>query len=188
MKTNDGFTLIELVVVTGIVVGISTIMGAVLYSTLKGTETTRANTAIAQNGNYAMSIMSENIKRAKRVTEVGGSADFQQCTEEGLVSDSIQFQMADGKHITLQCDDAAGVVETFDVESGSSTQLTESNSNVTLVPGSCKFTCFQKTMFNPPRIQIEFSLGQPDQSQPGQIIPKSTTLFQTVVNIRNYGD
>lgn len=185
-KNQRGFTLIELLVVSGILVAVSGIIGGILFSTLRGTETTRTKTLVSQNGNYAITSMSEIIKRARGITGVytgtPPSEEFTDCTSspEGT---HMSLQMPEGQEIELTCNyqDLNKIAST-----SASTDVTYNLTNDTLntIPGTCKFTCTQASEFMPPRVKIEFQLGRVDSD--GEIVPNSVETFHTQINIRNY--
>lgn len=186
MKNTAGFTLIELLVVSGILVAVSGIIGGILFSTLRGTETTRSKTLVAQNGNYAITSMSEIIKRARNITGVytgtPPSESFTDCTSspEGT---HMSLQMPEGQEVILTCNyDDRNVIASTSASTGVTYNLT--NDALVTTPGSCKFACYQSSQFSSPRVEIQFTLGRLNGD--GDIVPNTEESFHTQINIRNF--
>lgn len=184
---NSGFTLIELLVVSGILVAVSGIIGGILFSTLRGTETTRSKTLVSQNGNFAITTMSEIVKRSKSVVDVytgtPSSDPFVGCTNspEGT---HMSLQMQEGQEVILTCNyDDLNIVASTSANTGTTYKLT--NESLITDPGSCKIACYQTSPFASPRVEIQFRLGI--MNGEGDIIPNTVEGFQTQINIRNYG-
>jgi prepilin-type N-terminal cleavage/methylation domain-containing protein len=185
MHKSSGFTLIELLVVTGILVAVSGIIGGILFSTLRGSETTRSTTQIAQNGNFAMTSFSEVIKQSRQVVNVYEDEpleNFRDCTNSPTGT-HITLRMPDNKEATLTCnhDDEQKIASS---SAGRSYFLVENSLRTT--PNSCKISCYQSSVFSAPRVEIQFKLGQVDNS--GTIVEGTDELFQTQINIRNFNN
>ena len=186
MINNRGFTLIELVVVSGILVAISGIIGGILYSTLRGSESTRSKTLVAQNGNYAISSISELVKRSKSVVAISNGEptedtekNFVDCTGEPSGT-HLSLMMPDNKKVLLTCnsEDSPGRL------ASSSAENTYYLTDQSLVTGTCAITCYQASSYSTPRVKIEFSLGRAKGD--GGMIENTEELFHTQINIRNY--
>ena len=188
IHNNKGFTLIELLVVSGILVAISGIIGGILYSTLRGSDVTRTKTVVSQNGNYAMTSMSEIIKRSKAILGVYPGPPpttpedpFVDCTgsPEGT---HLSLLMPDNKEVLLTCD-AQDPAHTI---ASSSAENTYNLTDESLVTNACSIKCFQSSPFSTPRIELKFELGKDDGS--GNIQTNTGELFQTQINVRNYNN
>jgi prepilin-type N-terminal cleavage/methylation domain-containing protein len=184
-RNDSGFTLIELLVVTGIFVAVSGIIGGILFSTLRGSETTRTTTQIAQNGNFAMTALSDVIKQSRQVVNVYEDEpleNFVDCTNNPTGT-HITLRMPDNREATLTCDHN----EEHKIAS-SSAQRTYllTDSNVRVVENSCKISCFQPSAFSAPRVEIQFGLGKADSTN--GIVEDTSEHFQTQINIRNFNN
>lgn len=188
LKHNAGYTLIELLVVSGILVAVSGIIGGILISTLRSTETTKSRTQITQSGNYALSAMSELVKRSKDVVNVGDGeiADFTGCAvDPPPTGESITLLMPEGRHVILSCTEQPQRIAS---RSGDVTYYLTSD-DLTLVEeeedaGRCSFTCNQSSRFSAPNIDIRFKLGQREGTS--GVHEDTVESFQTQINSRNF--
>ncbi len=187
MKKANGYTLIELLVVSGILVAVSGIVGGILVSTMRSSEVTRSTTQIAQNGNYALSSISELIKHSQDVSAVWNSnnsypTNFAGCAgESSPEGDSLALMMPEGQEVQLTCSHSSGRVAST---SGSMTYYL-TNRELAVVQGSCKFVCNQNSAFSPPRIEVKFELGIRDGTT-NNVLDGSSKVFQTQISSRNY--
>ncbi|HRN96505.1 MAG TPA: hypothetical protein PLD54_03615, partial [Candidatus Levybacteria bacterium] len=150
---------------------------------------TRSKTLVAKNGNYAITAMSEIIKRSRSVNGVFPDlppddprfrSGFTDCTAAGgIEGDHLALKMTDSNEVILSCNyDDSGKVAS---KSGATVyNLTDQS----LITDTCKITCHQSSSFSAPRIEIEFSLGIADGG--GGIAENTKAVFQTQINIRNY--
>ncbi len=178
-SSKKGYTLIELVVVAGILVVISMLVTGVLYSILRGSSKSTVTNNVAQNGNYALSTMTNIILTSNDIVTVGLEPDFSNCTTP-QTGTSITMKRVDGGETTLIC--AGGLIASQSA-TGDKVDLINA-STVALVGGTCSFTCTQPNLYAPPVIDIEFSLSDKGDSQFAENI--SSALFQTRVLLRNY--
>ncbi len=182
MKKNEGYTLIELLVVSGILVAVSGIIGGILISTLRSSDTTRTKTHIAQNGNYALSAMSELVKRSKNVTGVGEIQNFVDCVNETPPQgESLTLLMPEEKEVVLFCENDTKRI----ASSSGETTYYLTGDDLSIVEGSCSFKCHQTSRFTPPRVEIMFQLGKED-GVTGEVDENTVELFQTQISSRNF--
>ncbi len=153
LQRTRGYTLVELVIVMVLVLVIGGMITQILVSTLRGSNKTQANNAVAQNGNYAMSIMSDLILNAQSFTSILPltPTPATTCAGTAIKGNSVTIQNFDGGVTTFLCDDANKTI------SSNSASLLDT-SQVALVTGSCSFTCSQTSVYSPPRIDISFKL------------------------------
>lgn len=184
MKKNlkqRGYTLVELLAATAIIVIVSGLIIGVLYSTLRGGNKTRVINDVAQNGNYALSVISNTALLASSVTKVGG-VDITDCSTPKSGT-SIEFKNADGSLVSFSCDIATSSIAS---SSANTTTYLIDNSSVKIDPATCDFTCKQ-TNNNPyanPIISASFTVSQRNASSSFENAASST--FNTSVTIRNY--
>ncbi|MFA6518670.1 MAG: prepilin-type N-terminal cleavage/methylation domain-containing protein [Candidatus Shapirobacteria bacterium] len=99
-KNRRGFTLIEMVVVTGIIGLMMVAVTGILLSSLQARNLTRMTDLLSANGNYALEEIRKNLLNANKETVVcpvgvGSSLSF----------DSVR----DGEETLLKCDNAGRV-------------------------------------------------------------------------------
>jgi len=186
--TNHGFTLIELTIVLGVFIIIGTIIVSILGTTFRGNTKTRVTNDISQNGNYALSIMTNLLLNSQRFDSIVPSFDNCStnpnptcCSPTGTTGKSITFQGLDGGTTTLTCQDTGSDPALFRISSNSAS-LTDP-SIVKLSPDdTCYFVCTQVNEYSPPRIDIMFTLLGADVSVgEGQ----ASANFRTSVSLRN---
>ena len=187
-KSNKGYTMIELLTVIGILVVVSGIIAGVFYSTLRGTSKAKITTTVAQNGNYALSVISNVIIASNAVTAIGqltqtSDPPFTDCTASPI-GQSIDLRGADGTSTTLSCN--GGVDGTISSGSASLIDNTQVKINTT-DSANCYFKCIQSAnnSYNIPVIEVGFTLSD-KQSSNSFFENKSSGIFKTSVSLRNY--
>jgi prepilin-type N-terminal cleavage/methylation domain-containing protein len=176
---KKGYTLIELVVVVGILVVISSLVTGILYTTLRSTTKTTVTTNVSQNGSYALSTITNIITSSSEVLDVynGEPGDFSDCTDSPQGS-SIELQRLDGGITTLACTDDTIASKSAE---GSFNLL---NTEAVQTTANCSFTCKQSTVYDTPVIEINFSLI--DKSTSSFKEDQASADFNTSVVLRNY--
>ncbi len=166
-----GFTLIELLVATALIITATTIVVAILTSSLRGVNKTTISEEVRQNGNSAIGRMSRVLQFAESFQDssTDGLAYTPACTT-GVNYQSIRIKSG-GLLRTLSCQnlslDASPLIDTAKVQ---------------VVAGSCRFTCAQDNSNVSPVIGIYFSLSEAVTSTP----EKSALInFSTTVKMRN---
>jgi len=171
---SKGYTIIELLAVISILVILAGIISGILYSTLRGSSKTRITTDVAQNGSYAIGVMSNILAASRSVTKVDG-ADITDCTTLKTGS-SIAVKSIDGDEITFAC---SGINI-----SSNSVSLINTN-QVQLKADSCSFSCQQKSTdsYSIPIVSVEFTI---EDKNAVLFENKSSSAFRTSVSLRNY--
>lgn len=175
---KKGFTLMEILIATGIVAGLSIVIVQLFLSTVRSNAKTEIIKETKQNGDFALSVMERMIRNATSVTS----------TCDGTAQNSITFVNPDETETTLQCKDSSGIAR---IESlgPPSTYLT--GSNVTL-GATCDdlspkiFTCDASSLGLPSAVTISFQLQQISTS--GDNFETSTATFKTRINLRNISE
>jgi len=159
---SRGFTLIELLISITIIMLVGTMIIVVFFSVLRGTNKSQVLISIRQNGNFALSQMSREIRQAEQAV----------CS---LSSDSVQITSARDQSVTTyQCTPT-------NISSGSSFLLDETQ----VRPMECSFTCGIRPPLDIPSVTIRFSLTSAgDTSLPEKQLV-SPTIFTTTVLLRN---
>lgn len=164
MKRQSGFTLLEMLVVTGLIALLGVVFSSSFFSILKGTSKATVTTEVRQNGDYALSVMEQLIRNAKPTPSCGGS------------------------FVTITGND--GGVTTFACTTGVGGKLTSNSSSLTTTSVrvlSCSFNCLPASAISPAGVSLSFTLSQ---NTPLGVSPRpqeqSTQSFQTTVFQRNY--
>ncbi len=181
LKKQKGYTLVELLAVTAIIVIVSGLIVGILYSTLRGGNKTRIISDVTQNGNYAISVIANTALNARSVTQVNG-VPINDCTtlRQGT---SIQFEEENGNLITFACSLASQSIAST---SGTTTNDLIDTSAVKVDPATCTFSCAQNNAnpYSNPIIKIVFTVSQKSN---GNILENSaTSTFNTSVTMRNF--
>lgn len=171
---TKGYTIIELLAVISILVILSGIISGILYSTLRGSNKTRINSEVTQNGNYAISVLTNIISSSRSVTKISG-VNIQDCTASPSGT-SISLTNIDGDEYAIACNGN-------NISSGSASLI--NTNQVQVRPDSCHFYCNQKAAdpYAIPIIGVEFII----EDKSAQLFEnKSYSLFKTSVSMRNY--
>jgi len=163
---NNGFTLIEMMMVVG-VLGILAVLGSgAFFSILRGSIKAKTLQMVKQNGDYAISVMERMIRNARAL--VGPTSD-------STVS-SITIKNPDGGTTTFSCE---GDLSTIASNGASllSNEVKVSDCNI------FKVTVGQPGI-KPAVVEIKFTLTQSGTtSRSGE---QAEVNFQTTVSLRNY--
>lgn len=159
---QGGFTLIEIVVATGILSTVGLIAAAIFFSSLKGGAKTEILKEVKQNGDFAISTIERMIRNAREITST--------CEETGTSQASISIVNPDWQTTTFDC---AG------------TRLASNSSYLTsekLDVSDCSFTCWSQ-LKGQKKIEITFTLSQSG----GLVRPeeKAEATFKTTVYTRS---
>jgi type II secretory pathway pseudopilin PulG len=178
---KNGYTLVELLAVTGIIVAISGLIAGILYSSLRGGNKSKVTNDVSQNGNYALSVISGTILDARAVTKIGGTA-ISNCTLTPTGT-SIEFQRQNGSLIEFLCDIQTNSIAST---SGQTTTYLIDNNSVKVDPATCSFTCKQANSdpYASPIVDIVFTVSQRQTTSAFENVAAST--FNTSVTMRNY--
>ena len=177
--------MIELLTVIGILVIVSGIIIGILSTTLRGSEKTKITTSVAQNGNYALSVITNAILSSYAVTGIGNATStsnppFADCTSSP-VAQSISLKSTTGEEITFACandtiaSNGASIVDTSQVKIDTSSTST------------CSFKCIQpaNNPYDIPIVEISFTVS--DKKESGAFLEnKSSGIFKTSVSLRNF--
>lgn len=178
-SNNQGYTIVELLAVTAIIVIIAGLIAGVLTSTIRGGSRTRITSDVSQSGNYALSVMSNTIISSESVTMVGGAA-YSDCTGSPSGT-SISLKQNDASIITFSCSN-----NTIASQSANMPAPISLIDNDILIAQACSFTCRQDNndSLAIPIIDISFSLKQ--KANPANFESKSSASFSTSTSMRNY--
>jgi len=176
-----GFTLVEILVVVGILGIIAVVASTIFFTTIRSSSKTKTLTKVKENGDYALSVMERLIRDSE---EVITNSDNQTC-QAGM--NKIKLLRLDGTTVEFACVNKG----TADGQIASnSARLTSSEIKV----DSCSFDCScpaaypncigEGTKFYPKTVTIKFTLSQVAATvRPEE---QATVNFQTTVSTRNY--
>lgn len=187
-NSNKGYTVIELLTVAGVLVVIGGILTGIIVSTLRGTNKTQTSNAIAQNGNYALSVISSILISSDAVVGLHDTTgqildEDDDCTSQP-VGTELDLRRIDGGITTLICAN-----ETIASASASVTVGLLDTSEVRIDTSdmdACYFKCVQQPgdPYSAPSIEVGFTLTQENTSSSFE--NRSSADFKTSVKLRNY--
>ncbi|MBI4091695.1 MAG: prepilin-type N-terminal cleavage/methylation domain-containing protein [Candidatus Levybacteria bacterium] len=171
---REGYTIIELLAVISILVILTGIISGILYSTLHGSSKTKITSEVTQNGNYAISILTNIMSSSTSVTKIGG-VEIQDCTANPTGT-SISLKNINGDEYNISCSGN-------NISSGSTSLI--NTDQVQIRANSCQFYCNQKAAdpYAVPILGIEFII----EDKSAELFEnRSSSLFKTSVSMRNY--
>ena len=186
LKSDRGFTLVELLASIIIFVAVGSIVAGIVTSSLRGTNKTNVIENIRQSGNYALAQVSKNIKYAQ--TFNGLSTDgvtyitncpFSASPTPAPVTTAYNFIKVtpfNRSPITYNC------VPSPLTFTANGVSLIDTN---TISLTECTIACVQTKATDVPIVKLRFKLGP---KNPGGLVESSSPpiLFETSVEIRNY--
>ncbi len=157
-RSLPAFTLIETLVVVGLFAVLAVISTQILFSTLKGSSKSEAQTEVRQNGNHALSVIIQMVRNSKErtITSIAGG---------------IRFQNIDGGITNLTCDAANNSV------ASNSARLTSDK----VVVSPCSITLAAGP---PPVVTIGFTVSK--NATPTRPEDTASLTFSDQVTLRNY--
>lgn len=165
-----GFTLLELLVTTGIMTLVTVILTQVLFSTIHVNTKTEIMKEVKQNGDFALGIIIRMIQNGRAITSA--------C--DGTTASSITLTNADGGETTFTC------LPDSDVLRIASNSALLTSPKVTLTGVSCTdaidFVC-TTAAGGTKSVKISFSLAQ--KGTPPSAYETAAGTFQTTVSVRN---
>lgn len=173
MKDEKGFTLIEMLASIIVLIAVGTVLGATLFSTLRGATKTNSIEVVKQNGYFALVQMTKMLRNAERLE------DPYPCLDPTYLS--ITFTSPDGGQTTFTCD----LLSTPATISSNGASLLDTTA-VTLE--TCHFSCTQGLDTQIPSIGVSFSLKRAtttsffEQTAGASPIPFETSLILRNVN------
>lgn len=169
-KLERGYTFIELLAVVSIFSVIGIAIMSILFTTLRGSKKSEVLVTLKQNGDFALSQMSNNIRYAE-------SLDIPASCTTPVTTKTITISSAtDNGQTTYACPAVA-----TDGITSNSASLVDTNA---VAVTACDFVCTQQSAYDPPTINITFTLTPKNANG----LPENTgTLpFQTSVTMRNF--
>ena len=181
--------MIELLAVAVVIIAVSSIISAILFSSLRGVSKTSVTDAVRQNGNSAISKISREIKFAKIFGGVTNDevSYNRNCSTYGQnpIPPPIQYKYLkvtnlDNEELVFYCENGNSLYQ----RTGVSVPVSLFDTNtVVMEAGSCYFTCTQNVETDPPTVGIHFTLSQKENATFFE--RKASAEFQTSVTFRN---
>ncbi|MBU4016229.1 prepilin-type N-terminal cleavage/methylation domain-containing protein [Patescibacteria group bacterium] len=173
-RNDNGFTLVEVLVVSGIFIIISTVIVAILIVITRGSKKSDSIVIVRQSGEQAMAQMVRIMRFAKSFTN---SLD-EPFPCNGTVQNNIKIIAAvDLSQYVFTCPSSPPTIPNFIGLNG--TKLTNSN---TVAVQACSFTCIQQAGGSP-TIGISFTLSKINLS--GALESDVVIPFNSSVTLRN---
>ncbi len=175
MKPSRGFTLIEILVVVGILAIIVIISSTSFFNLLKGSTKTRAANLVKQEGDYALGIMTKMVRNTRGILRNTDSPP--RVCVSGM--SKLKIKNPDGGETEFECDSSA--ISSTSAETGSQVPITSDQVAVE----SCRFDCVEGGYFDPDVVTIDFTLST------GALSPfeeRAIINFKTTVVLRNISE
>jgi len=170
-KTQRGFTLIEILVVVGLLAIIAVIGSSMFFTTLRSSGKGKTLTTVKQNGDYALSTIERLIRDSE---EIIANSDGDIC-ESGM--NKIKTKRLDGSEVEFECLDEG---ETISYIASNSARLTSDEVKL----DNCSFDCSSQGEFYPQVVSIDFTLSQAVETT--RLEEQASVNFKTTVNTRNF--
>lgn len=166
---KSGFTLIEIIVIVGILGFIAVIGSNMFFSILKGSTKTRVLAEVKQNGSYAINVMERLIRNAKSLENWDGGGEW------------IEIRDPDDYPTIFSCEDSDGD-GFYDIASNSASLTSD---KVEVVDCASVFNVVEgEAGIRPDAVTINFTLKQAGTvARPEE---EASVNFKTTVTLRNY--
>lgn len=169
-SNQNGFSLVELIVVVGLTAILAITITAISMSSLLSSSRVRNLVKVKQTGDYALTQMQQLIRNAKTIVE---------CSDTGTTDDYIIITGQDGGVSTIQTE----LIATNEYKIASVSGGISRYYNSEEIPAnSFDLTC-TPTSTNPDLVKVTFTLSNNTQSS--RVYDKSTVDFETSIEIRN---
>lgn len=189
-KKSRGFTLIELVVVVGILITVGAILLNTLVIVLRVAIKTNTLTEVRQNGGYALSQITKMLRDAKSFQGVStdGTSFSTNCVVSTPLAGTLTPTPPAYKSIKITTYTDNEVIFSCTPTTIASNGASLLNTRAVAI-ATCSFSCLQNTILESPTIGIHFSLTQytptgtillPERTASASAIP-----FETSVTLRN---
>lgn len=177
MKTQKGFTLIEVVIMLAIVSAVVLILSQSFIASLRTNISGEIRQEVKQSGGFAIDTISRMILQARGIDEL--------CPAEEALYSSLTLQSSPNEKTTIECKiDSNNILRIASTSATSTVYLT--GSEVELNSDQCDnallFTC-QSVGDGQKRVTVRFSLRQLNPN--AGAYEKAPADFQTTITTRN---
>ncbi len=176
LRVNQGYTFVELLVVTSVFLVIMGTVGGLFFSSLRGTTKVTLTNEAKQNGDFAINILERNVKDARSIVNAETV-----CDNSNTKVATMDVIASDGSAASLNCP-ALGT-------NGSISLNSEVLTSTKVSVSDCYFICSRATPNSPPLVKIHFTIGQALSNPSVTLRPdqKVSIDYETSVQIRNVG-
>lgn len=173
-RARSGFTLVELLVVVGVLGIVGGIAADIFINISRSHNKANVIAEIGQNGNLALSTMSNEIRSALLVSPTSGTTQ------------TIEIIDQNEEHITFSFEFPGGDQNGYVARNGLPITDNERVTGVNVVEGDpTKPTQFEVIDADPPVVRITMTITQP-KGVPGRIDFQASTTLETTVSLRSY--
>jgi len=176
MKMKKGFTLIEILVVSGVMVMFSLTIVGLFLSTMRGSTKTEVVQKVRQDGDFALKTITRIIKKADSVVVGSG------CIESGTEGNSIIVNDIYGgvASFSMKDDLEVGITRIASTSGSIDFFLT----GVTAEVSDMRFKCYQRSSGNQiVTVSFTLTIGAEEGTQAQE---KEEQDFKTSVSLRKY--
>ena len=172
-STQEGFTLIELMLVVTLLAVSIGVTNDILMSLVRGNNKTQVMNEIEQQSNFVSSKIERELRGARSVST----------PESGQSGENLVFESKDGVIIEYNLDSASGILRRRVGTSGPFTPITSNNNPGGVVVAGPTGAPFSVSGYNPQIVNINLMFSQ---AQPGvsSSYTGETTIQSTIV-VRN---
>lgn len=179
IRKSEGFTLVELLIVVILLGIIGSMIGSILFASLRGSSKTAVLQLVRQNGNYAISQMAKTMRNAKNFNGVKVNIvdDYiTDCTQSGTTQYKyVKVTDFTNSPVTFSCMSPSPSINGLPLINTASVTM-----------DSCSFTCSQNSIVEPPNITFNLTLYQLGGGVTAFAEKNASLSFQTSISIRNF--
>ncbi len=176
VKKQKGFTIIEIIVVVGILGIVAAIGTNIFFTVIRSSTKSKNINTVKQNGDHALSTMERMIRNSYAIIT---NSDAQIC-ENGMTK--IKIINSNKEETEFELVDSDGDPSNgYNYLASNSARLT--SDEVRVASGS--FDCLSSGDFNPKTVTINFTLTQNFSPTP-RVEEEATIDFRAVIETRNY--
>lgn len=166
VNSQKGFTLVELVVVVGLIALTVGVTGDIILSLVRSYSRTQIETEVEQNANFAFQKIEKEIRNAERIDSITGGGT------------TLNFTYKDASDVDIPVTYAVTSGELRRTE-GANTDILSVNSGTDQVTVSCgATTCFQLLQSNPDILQIHMEFDPTNTTIAMPLIIENTIIVR----------
>ena len=167
MKTNKGFSLIEMLVVIGVFSVLAIVSAQSIIVSLSGAKRSSSSTKVRENLEFAISTIERKIRNSQAISCVSSArVDYEDVNEATLGFECLDLTATRNGYLVARS------------ATGSRNAITDNTIDIT----SCAFTCTAATGTVPPSLNIRLSAI--DNASSG--VQRGTATVNTKIFLRAY--
>jgi type II secretory pathway pseudopilin PulG len=188
---EKAFTLIELVIVIGVIAISLPIVFGLFFLILQAQSRIYILQEVKRNGDYTLSVMQNIIKdRAYAIYSDPGLANENEvCSTKSSPStptsaaNPLYFKDPDGRLFYFYADETTHRIASYSAITNPNTYWL-TNEKVAIEPDNFSLSCFRTSIFSPPIVAVSFSISQ--AGSPARHEEKASLNYQTKVKLKSY--